>query len=318
MHQLLSFELLKSQESVSQVCDRPCPFCQREFERSIDLQQHIAGHLEMVALLSLPNLDNIEDGPEAAKTNSNSANRNYIESKAGDFDHTEPLVFPENEQSGETLDLKSTATELFENKLKAESISFESTNGVNNEARHAYWSDLVGGWMSHIPGLASSEKMGHTDEQTLPPQLGHLGALLDQQGTSSGSHWLPNVFGQSRPSTLLKDSGRTSFIVFPSRSGAPAGLNENYVILVELPFENGIVQLYSCSEDGRSMFRCRITSPASLRKECCETLASLEVERSGPFLKFYRLDQPELPWTCLKFLDHEGTLTSLLSLELSL
>ena len=134
------------------------------------------------------------------------------------------------------------------------------------------------------------------------------------------SHWLPNVFGQSRPSTLLKDPGQTSVILAQPTPGASAGLNETYVNLGELSFENGdlIVQLYSCFEDGRSMFLCRITRPASLRRECCETLASLKVERSGPFLKFYRLDQPDLPWTCLKFPDHEGTLTSLLSLELSL
>ncbi len=280
------------------------------------MQQHIAGHLEMIALLSLPNLDNIEDGPEAAKTNSNSANRNYVESKAGDFNHTEPLVFPENEQSGETLNVTNTATEFFEKNLKTQSILFESRNGVNNEARHAYWSDLVGDWMSDIPSPAPFEKMGHVDEQTLPPQLE---ALLDQQRPSSGSHWLPDVLGQSRSSTLM-GSSQSSAILAPSRPGASAGLNETYHILIELPFENGdiIVQLYSCSEDGRSMFLCRITRPDSLRKECCETLADLEVERGGPFLKFYRLGEPHLPWACLKFPTYEGTFTSLLSLELSL
>lgn len=80
MDQLLSPELLQSQESISQVCDRPCPFCQREYERPIDLQQHIAGHLESTALLSLPNLDSVEEKSEAGQVNSNSANRNYAES----------------------------------------------------------------------------------------------------------------------------------------------------------------------------------------------------------------------------------------------
>ena len=84
IHQQLSSELVKSQESVSQVCDRPCPFCRFEIERSIDLQQHIAGHLESIALLALPHMDDTDENSEAGNANSNSTNRNYAESKAGD------------------------------------------------------------------------------------------------------------------------------------------------------------------------------------------------------------------------------------------
>lgn len=155
--QLLSDELLNYQESVSQVCDRPCPFCQREFERPIDLQQHIASHLESIALLSLPNLNNINEDSEARQVNSNSANRNYAESRAGDFDPTEPLVFLENDHTGDTPTTTDISNELFGFRLDSESVSFDSINEVSLEARQAYSSDLAGEWLSHLPRELSQE-----------------------------------------------------------------------------------------------------------------------------------------------------------------
>lgn len=134
-HELLSDELLNHQESVSQECDRPCPFCQHEFERPIDLQQHIASHLESTALLSLPNLDNITKDSEAREVNSNSANRNYAESRASDFDRTEPLNFLENDQLEDTPTTTDISNELFTLKLDFESVSDDSMNEVNLEAR---------------------------------------------------------------------------------------------------------------------------------------------------------------------------------------
>ena len=164
MQQLLSSELLKSRESVSQVCDRPCPFCQREFERPVDLQQHIAGHLESIALLALPNLDDINEGSEAGQANSNSADRNNAESRAGDFDRTEPLGFLDNDHSEDLSVATEKDKELFRLKIKAESSSFESTNEVNVEARQAYSSELAGGWLSRLPHELSEEDRTH-----LPP-----------------------------------------------------------------------------------------------------------------------------------------------------
>ena len=164
MQQLLSSELLKSRESVSQVCDRPCPFCQREFERPIDLQQHIAGHLESIALLSLPNVDDMDENSEAGQVNSNSADRNNAESRAGDFDRTEPLVFIDNGHSEDLSVATETDKELFGLKLKAESSSFEVMNEVNVEARQAYSSELSGGWLSRLP-----HEFSEKDESHLPP-----------------------------------------------------------------------------------------------------------------------------------------------------
>ena len=151
MHHLLSSELLQSQESVSQVCDRPCPFCQREYERPIDLQQHVAGHLESIALLSLPNLDDIDENSEAGQANSNSANRNYAESRAGDFDRKEPLVFLEHDLSGDMHSSTEPRKELVSRKLEVESISFDSMNEFSVEAHQGYSSDLAEEWLSRLP-----------------------------------------------------------------------------------------------------------------------------------------------------------------------
>lgn len=151
MHQLLSSQLLKSQESISQVCDRPCPFCQREFEQPIELQRHIACHLESIALLSLPNIEEIDERSEAGKVNSNSANRNCADSKAGDFDRTEALVFPENYHSTGPPVVTNIDTGLFERQLKVESTSFNSTPEVDTQARQAYSNGIVGEWMLGLP-----------------------------------------------------------------------------------------------------------------------------------------------------------------------
>ena len=150
MHHLLSSELLQSQESVSQVCDRPCPFCQREYERPIDLQQHIAVHLESTALLSLPNLDSNKEASEAGQVNSNSANRNYAESRADDFDRMEPLILLENDHPGDIPKMTETNKELFRHKLEVESVPFDSMNEANVEARQAYSSGLAGEWLSRL------------------------------------------------------------------------------------------------------------------------------------------------------------------------
>lgn len=164
MDQLLSSELLESRESVSQVCDRPCPFCHREFERPFDLQQHVAGHLEIIALLSLPNLDEANNGSEAGTANSNSANRHFAESRADDFDNTEPLVFPEKDRSENHPVATETEQERFKTKLRDESISFESMNEINIEARQAYSSELVGRWFHHLPRDLGEDQDTHSSD----------------------------------------------------------------------------------------------------------------------------------------------------------
>ena len=228
MHQLLSSELLKSQESVSQVCDRPCPFCQCEFERPVDLQQHIAGHLESIALLALPNLDDIDENSEAGKANSNSANRGFAESKAGDFDRTEPLIFLDNLPEDPPFEGEDDADGANEPDWirHNELISFESVGRFNVDAPPAYSSDGIGGWLSHLSRnfvrqrniLWDSE--GQTEDDFVQPMpIPETPGSLNTFNTFSAwppnpnsfliNHWLPRVFEQSRPSTLLEDTTQT-------------------------------------------------------------------------------------------------------------
>ena len=187
MHHLLSSELLQSQESVSQVCDRPCPFCQREYERPIDLQHHVAGHLESTALLSLPNLDNIDEDSEVGQANSNSANRNYAESRAGDFDSKEPLDFLENDLSGDIPSVTETKKELFRRKLEVESVPFDSMNEFSVEARQGYSSDLAGEWLSRLPIELGEEGEILSEARSEP---------LSKKDSSPRTHQLLNSLNQ--------------------------------------------------------------------------------------------------------------------------
>ena len=187
MHHLLSSELLQSQESVSQVCDRLCPFCQREYERPIDLQHHVAGHLESTTLLSLPNLDNIDEDSEAGQANSNSANRNYAESRAGDFDSKEPLGFLENDLSGDIPSVTEMKKELFRRKLKVESVPFDSMNELSVEARQEYSSDLAGEWLSRLPIELGEEGELLSEARSEP---------LSKKDSSPRTHQLLNSLNQ--------------------------------------------------------------------------------------------------------------------------
>ena len=72
---LLSSELLTARESVSRGLDRPCPFCHRYYENKFEMQQHVASHLEAVALVSVPNLD---EDKKSGKGDSNLANSNHV------------------------------------------------------------------------------------------------------------------------------------------------------------------------------------------------------------------------------------------------
>ena len=200
MHHLLSSELLQSQESVSQVCDRPCPFCQREYERPLDLQNHVAGHLESTALLSLPNLDKIDENSEAGQANSNSANRNYAESRADDFNRMEPLVFSENDLSGDIPRMTEKSKELFRRKLEVESVSFVTMNEFSVEARQGYSSDLAGEWLFRLP-IELGEEGGSPSTSRLES--------LSNMNTASELTRLSNIIGQVCSDVHKKCESRT-------------------------------------------------------------------------------------------------------------
>ena len=336
VHQMLSSELLKFQESVSQECDRPCPFCHGDFERPHDMQQHLAGHLEAIALLSLPNLDGIDNNSEAGKVESNEANRNYAESKADDFDRTIPLVFRDNDGSEAIPLATKTDSELFEFSLKAESVSFERRNETTIEAHADYSKEIVGKWLSELQYQESSPTK---DWQPIPPHA-FIQTIIDQRDNvfkgrntiaaarnvpdlpsqeekSSTHHWLPDVFDQSRPATFLEDSGQTSVLLGPHRPRCMARLSESYTNLLELPFEHGdfLVRIYYRSHDARSRILCSVQPPRS-QKDSDLPLVSLSVQRSGPLLKLLHVDASGVNlWAALKFSTYESMFIDLCSIS---
>lgn len=143
-----------------------------------------------------------------------------------------------------------------------------------------------------------------TSSHTFSSHSSNLNSILN-------SHWLPDVFRQSRPATLLEDTGQTSIVHGPPMPGSSARLEENgYINLLELPFEDGdlLVRLYQRTGDARARMLCRTIRPERYRKEVVLPLVSLVIERSGPFLKFLDVSvsgrSPKL-WACLKFLSYE-------------
>ena len=123
--------------------------------------------------------------------------------------------------------------ELLETKLEAERISSESMKEFNVEARQAYLSGLVEKWLSRLPrelGEYSGLPFLDSEEQT---------AFPDQQEKSSSSHWCRDVFQQSRPSTPLGSTVQPSVSLGEHEPGTMARLNEEYVSLIELSFDNG-------------------------------------------------------------------------------
>ena len=181
-HQLLSSELLTASESISRSCDRPCPFCKRDFEQPSEMQRHVAGHLESVALLSLPFINEDESSSQTEKMASNSANRNYAESRIGDFDEMEPLKLPENDgEVQRTLHSTEEERRSLKEKLAAEDTLFYKPNESLAEAKATYSKDIVLEWLGYpretdrslfpLFRAVDGNQKGHLTEQELGKAL---------------------------------------------------------------------------------------------------------------------------------------------------
>ena len=113
------------------------------------MQQHVASHLETVAILSLPNLEDDDKDDHNERANSNSADKNYAESRANDFDGEDLLKFTEND---DTMKDTSTLTESEKRtlmmKLEAEAQRFRESSEYSSEARNEYIRRLVIQWRS--------------------------------------------------------------------------------------------------------------------------------------------------------------------------
>ena len=110
------------------------------------MQQHVARHLEAVALLSVPNLD---EDKKPGKGDSNSAN-NHVASRDGAFDSTEVSTVPENEGPEELLSSSEAEKRALRTKLESWDQSFNKASSESVVAKSRSWEDIIGNWLEVV------------------------------------------------------------------------------------------------------------------------------------------------------------------------
>ncbi|KAL8697528.1 MAG: hypothetical protein Q9224_002266 [Gallowayella concinna] len=110
-------------------------------------------------------------------------------------------------------------------------------------------------------------------------------STLSSSASSSLGHWLPRVFGQSRPTTPFRQTG-------------------------EIPFEEGDlrVRLYHRDRDQRARIHCRLSRNGRASKQCCLPLNKISIQRHASTLKLCEVGesrQAKALWACLRFSSYE-------------
>ncbi len=100
-NQLLSEGVLATTRSFAKQPSRSCPFCDVGLDSVGKMHDHIGGHLEAVALLAIPPLDDPDMQPQSDAPSSVAAGKDADGSRKNDFDKTLPVTFPENKCSNE-------------------------------------------------------------------------------------------------------------------------------------------------------------------------------------------------------------------------
>ncbi|KAL8755008.1 MAG: hypothetical protein Q9199_003938 [Rusavskia elegans] len=100
-NQLLSEGVLATQRFLAEPPSRSCPFCDVDLDGLGEMCDHIGSHLETVALLAIPQLDDHELQPKSDAASSVAAGKDADGSRKNDFDEALPLTFPENDDSDE-------------------------------------------------------------------------------------------------------------------------------------------------------------------------------------------------------------------------
>ena len=120
---------LQASESISNLADRPCPICKMPLESSKTLQNHIALHLERLALFALPRSAGGES--MAGEAESNHANFESDESRDEDFRF-------EGEQDEERALASRVALRQWHNVLTVvrASVRFYNSAGLKIEQQH--------------------------------------------------------------------------------------------------------------------------------------------------------------------------------------
>ena len=96
-NKLLSDGVLETQRFLTEQPSRSCPFCDVDLEGLEEMYDHVGGHLETVAMLAIPTLDDrdLQSNPDAAS--SEAAGRDVDGSRKNDFEEALPVLFPEND-----------------------------------------------------------------------------------------------------------------------------------------------------------------------------------------------------------------------------
>ena len=96
-NKLLSDGVLETQRFLTEQPSRSCPFCDVDLEGVEKMYDHIGGHLETVAMLAIPTLDdrNLQSSPDAAS--SDAASRDVDGSRKNEFETALSVLFPEND-----------------------------------------------------------------------------------------------------------------------------------------------------------------------------------------------------------------------------
>lgn len=137
-------------------------------------------------------------------------------------------------------------------------------------------------------------------------------ATSSTQSSSAASaitdHWLPDVFGQSRPTTNFSVTGAESGCYGENQSGASNLLKAEHDMLLTLPFENGFLEsrLYVRSHDRRARIWCRMERNGK-RTQCAMPVTALCIVRKDSCLQLCKRDSRKRLhlWANLRFTSYE-------------
>ena len=121
-------------------------------------------------------------------------------------------------------------------------------------------------------------------------------------------HWLPAVFGQSRPTTVFRTTGRQSSFHGEHQHQIQARIEAQYDRLESFPFDNGLVEMrfYLRSEDRRARLLCK-TERGGRRYQASLPCTMLRVTREDSCLQLCQVDERKrwMLWTSLRFPSYE-------------
>ncbi|MCJ1282504.1 hypothetical protein MMC26_001827 [Xylographa opegraphella] len=124
----------------------------------------------------------------------------------------------------------------------------------------------------------------------------------------SNRHWIVNVFGQGRPTTVFQSTGFESSCQGEDMPHASSRLSADYENLLELPFEDGFLKIrfYVRSHDRRARLLCRMDRGGQ-RIQSSHPITQLRIVRELSCIQICREDRRGrlVLWTNLRFPSYE-------------